>query len=247
MTEQTPPTQTESDHQARFGQVVRKCRRGLGITQEELAWRANMHRSYIADIERGGRNITLRSIAKLAWALQVSVSSLMHSLDASAAQAVDEGGSQSGRELREILLVEDNPEDVELTVRAFKRANFSNPVSVARDGQEALDRLFQPANRPAHPGFVLPLLILLGLKLPRLSGLEVLRRLKQDKRTRKIPVVVLTISQHDQEMVECARLGAEDCIIRPVSLERLCRVISRLNLHWELTPAGIAARKNQPA
>jgi CheY-like chemotaxis protein/DNA-binding XRE family transcriptional regulator len=194
----------------------------LGVTQEELAWRANLHRTYIADIERGGRNPTLRSIMSLAGALQVSVASLL-------AQPSD---FQHGSSVGEIVLVEDNAADAHLTLRAFKCAKFSNPVTVIRDGAAALDYLFGPA-RPAAR--LQPLLILLDLNLPKVSCVEVLRRIKANKHTEHIPVVVLTVSKDDKNILECARLGAEQYIVKPVEFGKFSQVSPRLDLHWTLS------------
>src|ERR1700722_15425493 len=115
-----------------LGMAIKTQRASLGISQEELAHRAGLHRTYVSDLERGARNPSIESIEKLAGALQVSVSKLLESV----------GNGSGSRHLVEILLVEDNPRDVDLTVRAFKKANIANPLHVVRDGSEALDFLF---------------------------------------------------------------------------------------------------------
>jgi len=218
-----------------LGLAVKNYRQALGLTQEELAWRANLHRSYVADIERGGRNVTLRIITSLAQALQVSVGGLLFSADGSAGFAVNsssESRSQPGG--GEILLVEDNPQDVELTLLAFKRAKFINPVRVATDGQEALDLLLGTGACKSQMTCLLPHLILLDLNLPKVAGIEVLRRLKADSRTRNIPVVILTVSRQDRNILACARLGAKNYIIKPVEFESLVQVTPLLDLRWVL-------------
>lgn len=210
--------------QASLGLAVKELRRKLGVTQEELAWRAGLHRSYLADIERGGRNVTLRSVANLAKALRVSVAALLEMpMDASA-----------GRRTGEVLLVEDSPTDAALTIRAFKRARLANPVRVVRDGQEALDALFGRGRFAVEPT-PLPQLVLLDLQLPKVSGLEVLREIKRDSLTRSIPVVVLTVSQRDETILECSRLGAANYLVKPVSFPDFARVTSRLEFYWKLT------------
>lgn len=231
----------QSDFQKRVGTAVQLWRNRLGITQEELGWRANLHRSYIADIERGGRNITLRSISKLAVALQVPMSNLFFSQQQLFALHRPNEMQNFSAAPGEILLIEDNPVDVELTLLMFRRANLSNPVKVARDGQEALDTLFDPGNQPGRP----PQLVLLDLLLPKVPGIEVLRRLKSNPATRSIPVVILTGTTQDSNMIECARLGAENYLIKPMTFASLSLVTPRLNLHWALVDplaAGGAAR-----
>ncbi len=127
-------------YHAHLGAMVRQYRNRLGLTQEELAWRADIHRSYVADIERGGRNITLRSVASLAKALQISLGMLFVSTDDAAGLTGTNGGLTHEQTTRDILLVEDNPADVELTLRAFRRAKLANPIKIARDGEEALEQ-----------------------------------------------------------------------------------------------------------
>jgi CheY-like chemotaxis protein/DNA-binding XRE family transcriptional regulator len=215
-----------------MGAVIRAHRRRLGVTQEELAWRADIHRTYLADIERGGRNITMRSIANLARALEMSVGEL---LEQSGAPGVESAGRFPG--VGEILLVEDNPADVALTLRAFKRAKFTNPVKVVTDGQAALDYLFR-AGRYTRREASLPLLILLDLNLPKISGLEVLRRIKGCQLTGEIPVVVLTISPADEHILECNRLGAVNYIIKPVDFDNFHRITPALDMQWALLRPG---------
>lgn len=132
----------------------------------------------------------------------------------------------------EILLVEDNPADVELTLHALRHNNLANLIQVARDGEEALDFLFcrgphanRSFNRP-------PKLILLDLKLPKVDGFEVLRRLKGDMRTRPIPVVILTSSKEERDMVEGYQLGVNSYIQKPVDFNQFRETIKQLGLYW---------------
>jgi CheY-like chemotaxis protein/DNA-binding XRE family transcriptional regulator len=221
--------------QATVGIVVRTCRQNLGITQEELAWRADLHRTYIADVERGARNLSLQSIANLAAALQMTIGSLL--TYASSGLSLRTEGSRT-RKLREILLVEDDPADAELTLRSLKRAGLMNPVKTVDGGEEAIDYFFGTEKRMRRGERIPPLLVLLDLGLPKVSGLEVLRRMKSEERTRDIPIVVLTGSRHDRNITECARLGAANYIIKPVGLGDLSRVSSRLNMRWSLPGAA---------
>lgn len=220
--------------QARLGTTIRKFRKQLGITQEELAWRADLHRTYIADIERGGRNVTLRSIANLAKALEVSVDELLGGGEALAeapAPVAYAGGSQVPGE---VLLIEDSAEDAALTLRAFEVAQFANPVRVIGDGAEAVEYLLSTGRYARRRPAPLPQLVLLDLMLPGRSGLEVLREIRENERTRALPVVVLTGSRDDRDIIECARLGAAHYLVKPVSFETFCQVTSRLQQRWLL-------------
>lgn len=132
----------------------------------------------------------------------------------------------------EILLVEDNPADAELTLHALRRENLANQVEVARDGEEALDFLF--CRGPyAHRSFDHPpSLILLDLKLPKVDGLEVLREVKSDPRTRAIPVVILTASREEKDMVNGYQLGANSYIQKPVDFNQFRETVRQLGLYW---------------
>ena len=133
----------------------------------------------------------------------------------------------------EILLVEDNPSDVELTLRALKARNLANQVFVARDGAEALEFFFGEQS-PLRDIGVAPRVILLDLKLPKVDGLEVLRRLKGDERTRTLPVVVLTSSKEEPDIAAAYRLGANSYIVKPVDFEAFARAVSEVGLYWLL-------------
>jgi CheY-like chemotaxis protein/DNA-binding XRE family transcriptional regulator len=221
------------DVKKKFGATVRGWRNHLGISQEKLAERADLHRTYISDVERGARNVSLESIERLARALEISVSALFPLPEADDLKKHLPGNGH-GRHLISILLVEDNPDDVVMTLRAFKKARFANHVHVVNDGAEALDYVFCKGKYAGHRMEEHLQLILLDLKLPQVGGLEVLRRLKADPRTRPIPIVILTISQETCELDECLRLGAENCIVKPVDFQRLSRATPQLNLDWAL-------------
>jgi two-component system response regulator len=132
----------------------------------------------------------------------------------------------------DILLVEDNPHDVELTLRALKKHNLANQVHVARDGQEALDFLFGGSASGAKCNRLK--VILLDLKLPKVSGLEVLKKLKSDARCKTVPVVVLTSSQEDQDIQECYKLGVNSYVVKPVEFEAFAKTVVDLGLYWML-------------
>lgn len=128
-----------------------------------------------------------------------------------------------------ILLVEDNPDDVALTIRALKRNNLLNEVIVARDGAEALDLLF--GTDTAAP-IEMPEIVLLDLNLPRISGLDVLRRIRTEERTKLLPVVVLTTSDEDRDKIESYSLGANSYIAKPVEFEQFSSAVKQLGIYW---------------
>ena len=131
-----------------------------------------------------------------------------------------------------ILLVEDNSDDEALTKRALKKNNILNDVVVARDGVEALDYLFGTGPQTGRDLSIMPTLILLDLKLPKVDGLEVLRRLRADQHTRLIPVVVLTSSKEDQDLVQSYSIGVNSYIRKPVDFEQFMEAVRQLGLYW---------------
>ncbi|MGA7563130.1 MAG: response regulator [Desulfobaccales bacterium] len=133
----------------------------------------------------------------------------------------------------EILLVEDNPHDVELTLRSLQKHNLANRVQVVKDGAEALDFIFNTTGSFAGQANHLKV-ILLDLKLPKVSGLEVLQRLKDDERTRTIPVVVLTSSHEDRDIEECYRLGVNSYVVKPVEFESFAKTVAEMGFYWLL-------------
>jgi len=134
----------------------------------------------------------------------------------------------------EILLVEDNPDDVELTLHAFQKHNLTNRIHVVRDGAEALEFLFCTGAYADRDFQAVPQVILLDLKLPKVDGLEVLRRLKADPRTRVIPVVVLTASREERDVVESYQLGANSYIVKPADFEQFTEAVRQVGLYWLL-------------
>lgn len=131
-----------------------------------------------------------------------------------------------------ILLVEDNPDDELLTLRALKKTGVQNDVVIARDGVEALDYLFARGSYSGRDPAVMPQLILLDLKLPRVDGLEVLRRLRSEERTRLLPVVILTSSREQRDMLDGYGLGANSYVRKPVDFEQFVRAVDLLKLYW---------------
>lgn len=137
-------------------------------------------------------------------------------------------------ERKVILLVEDNPDDVTLTLRAFQKINISNEVVVARDGAEALDFLFSTGVYQNRDPSLMPVLILLDLKLPKIDGLQVLKRLRKDDRTRLLPVVILTTSKEEKDILTSYAYGANSYIRKPVDFVQFLETVRQLGLYWLL-------------
>jgi CheY-like chemotaxis protein len=133
-----------------------------------------------------------------------------------------------------ILLVEDNPDDEELTLRALKKNNITNKVVVAHDGAEALDYLFGSGSYSGRDTSILPQVVLLDLKLPKIDGLEVLRSLRADQRTRLLPVVILTSSNEEQDRLNGYGLGANSYVRKPVDFVQFSEAVRQLGLYWLL-------------
>lgn len=134
----------------------------------------------------------------------------------------------------EILLVEDNPNDVELTLRALKTHNLTNKVHVVWDGEEALEFIYARGRYADRDIKDIPRLVLLDLKLPKVDGLEVLREIKSDESTRVIPVVVLTSSQEESDLVASYKLGANSYIVKPVDFDKFVGSVKEIGLYWLL-------------
>jgi two-component system, response regulator len=132
-----------------------------------------------------------------------------------------------------ILLVEDNPDDVELTLHALKKNNIVNPVKIARDGQQALDYLFYKGEYQSAD-HDLPNVILLDLKLPKVDGIEVLQKVKSDRRTKLIPVVVLTSSKEESDLLKSYDLGVNSYIRKPVDFDKFVETVRQIGFYWML-------------
>ena len=134
----------------------------------------------------------------------------------------------------EILLAEDSPADAEMTLRALRKNNLANRVHWVKDGAEALDFIFCAGAYAGREGAQAPKLILLDIKMPKVDGIEVLRRLKADESARKIPVVVMTSSNEERDVVESYRLGVNSYVVKPVQFEALAESVVQLGLYWAL-------------
>ena len=133
---------------------------------------------------------------------------------------------------RNILLVEDNPDDVELTLRALKQYNIKNEIAVVRDGVEALDYLFATGAYSDRDTTAMPAVVILDLKLPKVDGLEVLQRIRADERTKLVPVVILTSSKEEGDMVNGYKLGANSYVRKPVDFTQFIEATRQLGLYW---------------
>lgn len=132
----------------------------------------------------------------------------------------------------EVVLVEDNPNDAELILRVFRKHNMANQVVTLKDGAEALEFFFPPAAAGAGAASTVPKIILLDLKLPKVDGIEVLRRLKSDERTRNIPVVVLTSSMEPRDLKDAYALGANSYVAKPIRFDDFAKAVADLGLYW---------------
>ena len=139
----------------------------------------------------------------------------------------------SGFETVEILLVEDNPTDAELTLRALRKGNLANHITWVKDGEEALDFIFRTGNYAERPNEN-PKLILLDIKLPKVDGIEVLKRIKSDDRTRIIPVVMVTSSAEGRDITESYKLGVNSYVVKPVDFEQFSDTLSKAGFYWML-------------
>jgi two-component system response regulator len=219
-----------NDVKKSFGAAVKFWRNQRGISQEALAERSDMHRTYICDVERGTRNVSLETIERIARALEVTPGNLLSDYSGLSPRT-------TSLELLEILLVEDNPDDAELTLHALQRANIANKVHLVRDGVEALDFLFSKCSVAQ-----LPQLVLLDLNLPKIHGMEVLREIRTNPKTRSLSVIVLTVSSRSQDVAESQRLGAKGYLVKPVQFQNFSEVVPKLNLQWAVLKPPVVAR-----
>lgn len=134
----------------------------------------------------------------------------------------------------EILLIEDDPSDIKLTLKALQKYSLANKVTILKDGEEALEFLFSEGRYEGRDNKNMPKVIFLDLKLPFVDGVEVLRRIKSDESTRRIPVVVVTSSRENRDIEECYKLGVNSYIVKPIDFEKFLESVSNLGLYWVL-------------
>jgi CheY-like chemotaxis protein/DNA-binding XRE family transcriptional regulator len=222
-----------TDVQSGFGAAVRFLRKGLGISQEELAGRAGLHRTYVADVERGARNLSLASIEKLAQALGVSLPALFTQMSG--------GTDQPGEGVVDILLVEPDAREVKVTLNVLRAAAVTNRVHVFRDGAEALEFILGSRGQARRKLPRRPQLLLLDLELPGVSGLEVLGRIRDERPGGWIRVVLLARSGRQRSVAEGLRLGAQAVLVKPFSFDRFAAMVPRLKLSWSLLQSSSPA------
>lgn len=200
--------------------LLREKRLNLGISQNELANRSGLHRTYISELERGSCNLTVESLSKLANALELSLAELMTEAETSL---------KSSLSAFMVLLVEDNPADAHLIKLALNRCKVTNHVDHVEDGSEAMSYL---QNKGKFQNTAMPDLILLDLNLPKKSGHEVLSEIKKDKKLKNIPIVVLTTSRSDGDIKKAYGLHANSYIAKPVNPDQFQSTIETTVEYW---------------
>lgn len=230
------------DVKKEFGMIVRDRRTRLGLSQSALALRADLPRTYVTDIERGMRNLTLQNISKLADAFGLPIGHLFRPLEDE--DSFNGNGTRpfGQSNLVDILIVESNPRDIELSLNAFKQAKMTNRVHVERDGEAALNFIFFQAPDQPRPLERMPGAVLLGLNLPKIDGLQVLRRIKENPRTCNLKVVVLSSGGSDEKVAEAMRLGAAGFIAKPVSFQNFCQITPKLEFSWTLLNPNLISK-----
>ena len=225
-------TVSKSDVKKIFGDSVKKIRHQLGLSQEALAERADLHRTYVSDIERGSRNLSLENIERLARALEVNVCALFATPELKhKGKSTRHVWSDTGVD---ILFAEDDADDVELAMRALKRANIANRIHIVRDGAAVLDFLLCTGEYKHREQLDLPKLLLLDLGLPKVDGLEVLRQVKSDPRFNAIPVIIFTASKRARDFELAQKLGADGYIVKPMDFQNFGKAATALNFQWAL-------------
>jgi CheY-like chemotaxis protein len=212
------------DLKALVGAAIRSERTVLHISQEELAYRAHLHRTYVSDVERGARNPSIRSIEKLACALKIPVPKLF------------ERASHSGaaKPVTEMLLVENDSAEVRRACRAFAKLPMTNPLHVVRNGKEALSFILATGQYRYRCDVGPPEIVLLDLDLPDQSALEVLRQIKTNQTVSHLVVLILTTSNNDRRLGQCRQLGAANHMVKPFRFENFCEATASLGLSWTM-------------
>ena len=222
-----------------FGAEVKRRRTQLGISQEQFAERANLHRTYISDVEAGKRNPSLASIERLAVALNAPISAVFGSAEKPAVPPRAARGFAMGAGAAGILLIQDDHKASALTVALFKKIKLANRLQVIRNGTAALDLLFCRGAHAQKRIIDQPQLVLLDLEMADDQGLEVLRRLKANDLARAIPVIALIRFRADPRRRQALRLGAADAIVKPLDFKNFSQIMSALSFGWLLLKSEI--------
>ena len=228
------------------GAVIRDARLELNYTQEELAGQSGLHRTYITDVETGKRNISIESLEKIAAALNTPLSTLFQKLEEKRTQPlqlvhrVRLNKAPVTRQI-EILLVDDDISFIELTLHSFREANLKNVVHIARDGAEALEFIFATGDYENRKSLLTPSLIFLDLKLPKISGIEVLSKIRSNKKTKDIPVIITTSSQSTSDFIKINELGIKYYLTKPINFSELTNIVASYGLQWLLLEKHKAA------
>lgn len=224
--------ETIANIQQNFGTVIRALRRERNLSQEELANLSGLHRTYITDIERGTRNVSLKNITRIAAAMNLSLQEMFMLVDQCSrdernilSDSIAKGSFRD--EPIEIVLIEDDQNFVELTLYALNKGNIINHVRVLHDGEEAQRYLFDKrmVENEKKP---IPGVILLDLFLPLIDGFQLLENIKNNESTKNIPVVVMTSSVSRADMDRCLALGVEAYLTKPISIENFTDVMRTL-------------------
>lgn len=215
-----------------FGLVVKELRRKKQLSQEELANRCGLHRTYITDIEHGTRNVSLKNISKIAHAVEESLQDVFAYVERFSRHNIHphENLIQPGQDQNvpvEILLVENDQGSIDQVKEEMQRGQIGNTIHVVRSGEEALRFLF-PVKADENKSNHIPKLILLSLRLPNVSGLEVLERIRKEKSTKATTVVILAPSMIEVDKERCQRLGVAEYLTKPFGAESFTEVMRRV-------------------
>jgi CheY-like chemotaxis protein/DNA-binding XRE family transcriptional regulator len=220
---------------AEFGKFVREERKKLGISQEELAERSGLHRTYITDVERGVRNMTFESALKLTGSLDLSFQDFFAEFrrwnDARVSTA---SASIPETSPADILIVEDDPKDAELTIVGLQRNALVNRIAIASTGRDALQLLHGRRDDMNVKDTISPRVVLLDLRLPDIDGIEVLRRIRSHQRTRTLPVVILTSSRSDLDFHESVSVGVSGYLTKPIDWVEFSLMMPKFGFRWLL-------------
>lgn len=229
-----------------FGLVIKDLRKRRRFSQEELANRCGLHRTYITDIEHGSRNVSLKNISKIARAFDMTPSDLFAAMDEYSKEGIQliSRRDRTEKVLKnpvEILLVEDDQNYVELTIHELQRVNISNHIHVARTGEDAIIFLFGTRTEP-HPIPESLRLILLDLSLPLIDGHNVLKRIRTHSSRKDIPVVVMTSSTSPADQERCNELGVQGYLTKPLNAPEFITAMQKLGFMLYLMEGQIPAQ-----